>query len=314
MFYFRSLKRPGLTTTFMTALLILPIMIGCSPSQDAIELAVTQTLAARSTDTPVIVTVVYTKIAQVPVTREVTREVEVTCEVEITREIEVTREVEVTRIVERLVTPTSTNTPVNSPTPTNTPTVTPTPSNTPTPKPTSTPTATPNLAQTATVEAIGRLAAPKGDGFFTVGVEIAVGKWHSTGKGDGCYWARLDANQNLLANHFGIAGGTVTIRPSDFEVELNGCGTWEYVEHAEQVLRPDATDPKGDGFYTVGVEIAAGRWNSTGTGDGCYWARLDSKQDLLDNHFGSAGGTVTIRETDYEVEFNGCGIWEYLGP
>jgi len=28
-------------------------------------------------------------------------------------------------------------------------------------------------------------------------------------------------------------------------------------------------------------------------------------------HFGHA---QTIRATDYEVEFNGCGTWEYLGP
>jgi hypothetical protein len=207
---------------------------------------------------------------------------------------------------------TPTPTPVDSPTPSDTPTITPTPTDTSTPTPTPTVTATPNLAQTATAEAFGVLASPKGDGFYTVGVEIASGKWHSTGTGYSCYWARLDSNQNLLGNHFGSAGGTVTIRATDYEVEFNGCGTWEYVENAEQVLQPDATDPKGDGFYTVGVEIAPGKWHSTGTGDSCYWARLDSNQNLLGNHFGSAGGTVTIRATDYEIEFNDCGEWEYL--
>jgi seryl-tRNA synthetase len=73
------------------------------------------------------------------------------------------------------------------------------------------------------------------------------------------------------------------------------------------------TESKGDGFYTVGDEIAAGRWRSTGTGDGCYWARYDSNQDILDNHFGNAGGSMTIRSSDYEVEFDDCGTWEYLG-
>jgi len=97
-------------------------------------------------------------------------------------------------------------------------------------------------------------------------------------------------------------------------VEFDGCGKWEYVQNVEKALLPDATSPKGDGFYTVGVEIAAGKWRSTGTGDNCYWARLDGKQNTLDNHFGSAGGTVSVRETDYEVSFDGCGTWEYLGP
>jgi hypothetical protein len=28
------------------------------------------------------------------------------------------------------------------------------------------------------------------------------------------------------------------------------------------------------------------------TGVHCYWARLDGQQNLLDNHFGNAGGTT----------------------
>jgi hypothetical protein len=257
---------------------------------------------------------------------EVTREVTVRAVVEVTRKVEVTRLLEVTRIVERPVTVTPTNTPLNSPTPSDTPTITPTPSNTPTPTPSLTPspsltstsspppTATPDLGATTTIEAQGVLAAPKGNGFYTVGIDILHGKWRSNGNSVDCYWARLDANQELIDNHFGIAGGTVTIRPNDYEVEFDGCGTWEYVENETPVLLDSATDPKENGFYTVGVEIAAGQWRSDGTSDDCYWARLDANQDLLDNHFGNAGGTVTIRATDYEVEFSDCGTWEYLGP
>jgi hypothetical protein len=246
--------------------------------------------------TAAIVTVVQTQIAEVPIT------------------VEVTREVEVTLVVDRPVTVTPTPTPENTPTPTRTPTITPTPTETPTPTSTPTPTPTPDLAKTATVEAFGVQAAPKRDGFYTVGVDIVPGKWHSTGTGTACYWARLDSGQDLLDNHFGYAGGTVTIRPTDYEVEFDGCGTWEYVEGADRVLEDDAEESKSDGFYTVGVEIAVGRWKSNGTGDSCYWARLDGNQSVIDNHFGSAGGTVTIRETDYEIEFNDCGEWEYLGP
>ena len=75
----------------------------------------------------------------------------------------------------------------------------------------------------------------------------------------------------------------------------------------------ELTAPKGSGFFTVGVEIAPGKWQSTGTGSGCYWARLDANQDILGNHFGDAGGTVTIRSSDYEVQFTDCGTWEFVG-
>lgn len=270
-------------------------------------------LGACASPPPETVTVKETVIAEVPVTVEITREVEVEQIIEVTREVEVTRQVEVTRVVEKPVTVTPTNTPINTPTPSNTPTITPTPSNTPTPTPTNTPTATPNIAQTATIEAYGVLASPKGNGFYTVGEEILPGKWRSTGSGDGCYWARLDANQETIGNHFGSAGGTINIKPTDYEVELSDCGTWEYVENEIPMLQENATEPKGNGFYTVGIEIAPGRWESTGTGDGCYWARLDGNQNTLGNHFGNAGGSITIRSTDYEVEFNDCGTWEYIG-
>ncbi len=105
----------------------------------------------------------------------------------------------------------------------------------------------------------------------------------------------------------------MNIRATDYEVEFNDCGTWTYVENEVKVLQENAAEPKGTGFYTVGVEIVPGRWQSTGTGDGCYWARLDGNQNLIDNHFGNAGGTITIGQNDYEVEFNDCGTWEYQG-
>ena len=130
----------------------------------------------------------------------------------------------------------------------------------------------------------------------------------------GKYRYPVDANQELINNHFGIAGGTVTIAPTDYEVEFSDCGTWEYVENETPVLRADAAAPKESGFFTVGIEIAPGQWRSTGTGDGCYWARLDGNQEILDNHFGNAGGTVTVFPSDYEIQFDDCGVWEFVGP
>ncbi|MFN2135975.1 MAG: hypothetical protein ACK2UK_08485 [Candidatus Promineifilaceae bacterium] len=295
-------------------LLVTLSAVACGPSAEQIALAVAETRAAEPTTTPIEITVIHTAVADVPVT------------------VQVTQEVEVTRLVEKPVTVTFTATPLNSPTPSSTPTASPTPtatsvptdtpipSDTPpptatfTPTPSPVPSATPDMAATETVQAYGALAEPKGSGFYTVGTEILPGKWRSTGTGDDCYWARLDAAQDLLDNHFGYAGGTVNVQPADYEVQFDGCGTWIYVENEQQVIAADAQAPKGDGFYTVGVEIAPGRWTSTGSGDSCYWARLTGSQDLLDNHYGLAGGTMTIAAGDYEVQLDGCGTWEYLGP
>lgn len=84
-------------------------------------------------------------------------------------------------------------------------------------------------------------------------------------------------------------------------------------EGAEEARQAELREAKSDGFWTVGEEIAPGTWESQGSGDGCYWARLDSEQGIIDNHFGNAGGRITIRSSDAEVEFNGCGQWEYQG-
>ena len=70
------------------------------------------------------------------------------------------------------------------------------------------------------------LISPKGDGFYLVGTEIGAGVWRSDGRGGACFWARRDAQQNTIASYFGPAGGTVTIQPSDFEVQFERCGTF----------------------------------------------------------------------------------------
>ena len=186
------------------------------------------------------------------------------------------------------------------------------PTQTSVPTETSLPTQTPEISLTQTAQAFGPLITPKGNGTFTVGVTIAPGRWESQGTFSSCYWERLGGGQNILDNHFGFAGGTVTIQPSDHQVVFNSCGTWEYVEGRPTVLEADATIPKSDGFFTVGIEIATGRWESTGAGGSCYWERRDAFQGVIDNHFGSAGGTVTVQASDYEVNFNGCGTWVYL--
>lgn len=110
-----------------------------------------------------------------------------------------------------------------SPTPRYTPTVTPTPSETPMP------TETPDVTQTAEAEAQARLTEDKFDGFYLVGIDMAPGRWRSKGTGDDCYWSRTDELQEIIDNHFGLAGGAVTLRASDYQFESQGCGGWTYL-------------------------------------------------------------------------------------
>ena len=83
---------------------------------------------------------------------------------------------------------------------------------------------------------------------------------------------------------------------------------------AEALLIAKLRENKGNGFYLVNVDIAPGVWRSTGTNDDCYWALTAANGDIIDNHFGMAGGTAYIPTTGYQVEFNDCGTWEYLSP
>jgi hypothetical protein len=78
---------------------------------------------------------------------------------------------------------------------------------------------------------------------------------------------------------------------------------------------PDNKEPVGGtGFFRVGSRMAPGVWKSTGSAtDGCYWARLDENQEIIDNHYGAAGGSVNLRSSDFEFETEDCGGWMYEG-
>lgn len=79
--------------------------------------------------------------------------------------------------------------------------------------------------------------------------------------------------------------------------------------------QPPLFSPKGNGFFLVNVDIAPGVWRSDGTNDNCYWEVTAASGDILDNHFGMAGGTAYIPPASFQVQFNGCGNWTYVqGP
>jgi len=97
-------------------------------------------------------------------------------------------------------------------TPKHTPTITMTPTNT------STPTNTPDVTK-----------MEKPDGFYLVNTEIAPGVWRSNGDQDNCYWEITTSTGNIINNHFGMAGGTMYIQSSAFQVMLEDCGKWTYL-------------------------------------------------------------------------------------
>lgn len=104
-----------------------------------------------------------------------------------------------------------------------------TPTFTPTPKFTPTITLTPTITSSPT-KTPDPLKAPKKDGFYLVGVDIAPGVWRSDGSGDSCYWEVSASDGDILANHFGMSGGTAYIAPNAFQVRFEDCGTWTFIQ------------------------------------------------------------------------------------
>lgn len=70
----------------------------------------------------------------------------------------------------------------------------------------------------------------------------------------------------------------------------------------------------GEGVWEVGVDIAAGKYKTTGSdGYGCYYARLKtgdgSLGDIIDNNDTDGPATVTIKSSDGYFDTSGCAAW-----
>lgn|GEM_PF-3372071 len=68
-----------------------------------------------------------------------------------------------------------------------------------------------------------------GDGLYQVGRDIQPGKYHSSGAGGNCYWAKLGSSNtdNIIDNNNSTGPQTITIDSPYFE--SNGCGNWTKV-------------------------------------------------------------------------------------
>ena len=154
--------------------------------------------------------------------------------------IEARVEIGINQGIERLVAE-FTEVPTNTPYPTYTtyPTLTPNPTYTPefvivTATFTSTPKYTPTITLTPTNTATPTntqdpTKMDKKDGFYLVDSEIAPGVWRSNGTQNNCYWEVSTPTGDIISNHFGMAGGTMYVPSSGFQVMLENCGTWTYI-------------------------------------------------------------------------------------
>lgn len=80
----------------------------------------------------------------------------------------------------------------------------------------------------------------------------------------------------------------------------------DYIAGAQEVVSSRGID---DGTYIVGENIQSGTYVIEQATSGCYWERLDSAGQIIDNNFisGSTRVEVTIRGTDYSFNSSGCG-------
>lgn len=118
------------------------------------------------------------------------------------------------------------------------------------------------------------------------------------------------AERTLAAIETGVAaqsGGTPTSAGTPTATELPPAAL---TATAEFLL----TGPHGDGAYQVGVTIAPGIWRAIPQRDGyCYWARRKYDGILLGEYYGPPGIEMRVRETDFEIEFDGCGVFVFMG-
>ncbi len=80
----------------------------------------------------------------------------------------------------------------------------------------------------------------------------------------------------------------------------------------EEQERAAGTRFWGSGVYVVGKDVQPGNYATTGAVENCYWARLNSAGDILDNNFisSAARAELVLSPGDHSLEIEGgCGEW-----
>jgi hypothetical protein len=176
-------------------------------------------------------------------------------------------------------------------------------------------TAPPSESEPTTTEAAAPAEKPSfgGDGQYVVREDIEPGTYRTREGSDGCYWARLKGFggnlDEIVANTNTSAPTVVTISRRDKGFEASGCGT--FTKDLSRIT--ESKTRFGDGTFIVGVDIAPGRYRSSG-GDGCYLARLrgfgGTLGEIISNGNPSGRAVVTILGSDRGFQSDGCGTWK----
>lgn len=76
------------------------------------------------------------------------------------------------------------------------------------------------------------LKADKKDGFYLVGIDIAPGIWtiRTDARYTKCYWKLTDRRNQIIRNYLGTAGGSIIIDDTMLQLEIQNCGTIEFVQ------------------------------------------------------------------------------------
>jgi hypothetical protein len=110
------------------------------------------------------------------------------------------------------------------------------------------------------------------------------------------------------------ATASIAARFAAAALVIGGCAASAGVAYAD----PDSTDSPGpspaishDGTFEVGSDIEPGTYSSAGpVGDGtCYWKRVGSDGNLVDNSLSKKPQVVRIEPTDKAFKTDGCQPW-----
>ena len=284
----------------MAALTVLGLLTSCAPSDAVIMTAIAKTHAAEPTSTP---------LPTKPPTSTSSPTVTFT------------------------LTPSSTPTNTNTPLPTNTPTITNTPTNTPTITPTPTPISLYNAAK-SWIDVKEILDNPnENEGKLISGYLEKSNSVYVGGKETDSYYLVFPLEQKL--HHVVVEKGISTDETipesipdysfvyafSDRIINYKystGSYSNEYSMTVIKLVHMNEIDinkwPKDDGLFEVGNGIAPGRWYSSYsmTDYGCYWARINSSGNIIQNHFGVAGINVYVSPSDAVIQFDDCGTMYYI--
>lgn len=135
-------------------------------------------------------------------------------------------------------------------------------------------------------------------GTYVVPDQFAPGTYRVEG-----YWARLDANQEIIDNYLVDSGLTLmNVAPTDAYVEINGA--------AIALVDLPAVDPIAegwtDGTYLIGTDIAPGRYNITSAGTSAYFARLDANLEIIDDNLSEGNVIAVVEPSDWALSYSGA--------